>query len=61
MTSRIARSLAVLAATCVSMSSSAGLLIFNGFADPSLLDLNGDDVVDGIDIGVLLANWGPCS
>lgn len=41
MTNGIAHSLAVLAATCVCMSSSAGLLIFNGFADPSLLDLNG--------------------
>ncbi len=28
---------------------------------PAAADLNGDGVVDGLDLGVLLASWGPCA
>jgi len=33
--------------------------LFGGFA-PLFADLNGDFVVDGADLGILLQSWGPC-
>ena len=35
------------------------LLAIWGFTNPPYGDLNGDGVVDGIDLGQQLANWGP--
>jgi hypothetical protein len=28
-----------------------------GFVDPGSCDLNGDQRVDGLDLGVMLSNW----
>ncbi len=36
------------------------MLTYVGEATPLLGDLNGDGVVDGADLGLFLAGWGPC-
>lgn len=52
MTPSIHRRLAVARAECIAL---ACLSIFNGFATIVVID------GDGVDIGVLLSNWEPCS
>lgn len=51
---------AVERATAGTIAVEPGFLCVEQGDVPRAGDLNGDAVVDGVDLATLLANWGPC-